>query len=442
MCAGYKDLLHVVPVMPCFGGVKAGAALKLGHKSLSKLCCCMRLFPNDSSRSTAARWWVLLLLMLAVAVVLAVGPLRPLLRSAAPAVFEPDWGHLQGSSVVENSGKVSLIRLLESQDDNDQIVYRSVVSDVATGQKLAEPQVFTLSRHSPNDRPQMRYFSDGNLYLTLRSRMLLRYDPGAMRFVDITPQLVQRFEAQLGAGVSKVQLKYRDWHDALDVYGADGQRWAVHWLAGEIWPYQGENQQYYQQVQTYTHTQRFYRYLPVLDKRAGELLVQYEAKAEPGKALFSFDVELIPVTATEPLPKSVASGNIVEGGQYWVRPYRVQDLGLVKVWPVQPQERRFHAEVLGENSQRVLLAYSSSPVKEEGRVLQLLDKSSQQIVWSRPASQIPALAADRNGGSYVVATALTQGFFINLYGSEPALLIDNNGAVLKDFAENTGSKGR
>ena len=195
-------------------------------------------------------------------------------------------------------------------------------------------------------------------------------------------------------------------------------------------------------MQTYTHTQRFYRYLPVLDKRAGELLVQYEAKAEPGKPLFSFDVELIPVTVAEPLPKSVASGNIVEGGQYWVRPYRVQDLGLVKVWPVQPQERRFHAEVLGENSQRVLLAYSSSPVKEEGRVLQLLDKSSQQIVWSRPASQIPALAADRNGGSYVVATALTQGFFINLYGSEPALLIDNNGAVLKDFAENTGSKGR
>ena len=442
MCAGYKDLLHVVPVMPCFGGVKAGAALKLGHKSLSNLCCCMRLFSNDSSHSTAARWWVLALSILALALLLTQGALRPLLRSAAPAVFKPDWGHLQGSSVVENSGKISLIRVLESQDDNDQIVYRSVVSDAATGQKLAEPQVFTLGRHSPNDRPQMRYFSDGNLYLTLRRRQLLRYDPGAMRFVDITPQLAQRFEAQLGAGVSSVQLKYSDWHDALEVYGADGQHWTVHWLAGEIWPYQGENQQYYQQVQSYAQTQRFYRYLPVVDKRGGQLLVQYEAKAEPGKPLFSFSFELFPATATEPLPKSAAAGNIVEGGQYWVRSYRVQDLGLVKAWPVPPQERRFHAQVLGENAQRVLLAYSSGPIKEEGRVLQLLDKTNQQIVWSRPASQIPSLAADRNGGSYVVATALAQGFFINLYGSEPALLIDNNGAVLKDFAENTGSKGR
>ena len=195
-------------------------------------------------------------------------------------------------------------------------------------------------------------------------------------------------------------------------------------------------------MQSYAQTQRFYRYLPVVDKRGGQLLVQYEAKAEPGKPLFSFSFELFPATATEPLPKSAAAGNIVEGGQYWVRSYRVQDLGLVKAWPVPPQERRFHAQVLGENAQRVLLAYSSGPIKEEGRVLQLLDKTNQQIVWSRPASQIPSLAADRNGGSYVVATALAQGFFINLYGSEPALLIDNNGAVLKDFAENTGSKGR
>ena len=123
---------------------------------------------------------------------------------------------------------------------------------------------------------------------------------------------------------------------------------------------------------------------------------------------------------------------VAVGSGYAVRPHVVKDRGLVKIQAVAPATPRFHAQVLAHNASRVLLAYNPTPLREEGRVFQLLDTSNQQIVWSRTAEQLPQLSA-RDGGAWATGRAVYGGFLLQMDSASPALLIDNQGVVLHDF---------
>ena len=111
----------------------------------------------------------------------------------------------------------------------------------------------------------------------------------------------------------------------------------------------------------------------------------------------------------------------------------VNEQGLVKVQVVQPQNLRFHAEVMGESPTRVLLAYNPTPLRTEGRVIQLLDKSNNQIAWSRTVDQLPQLGS-REGGLYVAGQAVTGGFLLFNDLQQPALLIGDDGQTVHDFS--------
>ena len=99
---------------------------------------------------------------------------------------------------------------------------------------------------------------------------------------------------------------------------------------------------------------------------------------------------------------------------------------------LQPKSLRFHAEVMGESPTRVLLAYNPTPLRNEGRVIQLLDKSNNQVAWSRTVDQLPQLG-QREGGVYVTGQVVPGGFLLFNDMREPALLLDDNGQILQDF---------
>jgi hypothetical protein len=105
---------------------------------------------------------------------------------------------------------------------------------------------------------------------------------------------------------------------------------------------------------------------------------------------------------------------------------------------VQPAVPRFHAAVMAESPRRLLLAYNPTPLRQEGRVIQLLDKASQQVVWSRTIDQLPQLGK-REGGMYVTGQAVSAGFLLLNDMRQPALLIGEDGELLQDFT--AGAEG-
>ena len=78
----------------------------------------------------------------------------------------------------------------------------------------------------------------------------------------------------------------------------------------------------------------------------------------------------------------------------------------------------------------MLLAYNATPVTEQGRILQLIDKETHAVVWSRTVEQLPQIT--RNG-TYLNADPLPSGFYVTSDSSTPSLLIDNNGNIVHDF---------
>ena len=87
---------------------------------------------------------------------------------------------------------------------------------------------------------------------------------------------------------------------------------------------------------------------------------------------------------------------------------------------------------MGESPTRVLLAYNPTPLRNEERVIQLLDKSNNQVAWSRTVDQLPQLG-QREGGVSVTGQVVPGGCLLFNDMREPALLLDDNGQILQDF---------
>ena len=168
-------------------------------------------------------------------------------------------GRSEGATIVERNGQRLLVQLFENREQ-DQTVYRAVISDMVSGKPLAEPQRFSMHWASGSGRAALRLFSDGQLYLTLQERGFWRLDPATLRFVDLLPQLGERFGPQLGAGVVGVAIQRRDRPDSVEVTSSTGSKYYVYWLLGQIVP-AAESSSLYQKAQaTYRERIPYYRY--------------------------------------------------------------------------------------------------------------------------------------------------------------------------------------
>ena len=350
-----------------------------------------------------------------------------------PYELRQAMGRSEGATIVERNGQRLLVQLFENREQ-DQTVYRAVISDMVSGKPLAEPQRFSMHWASGSGRAELRFFSDGQLYLSLQERGFWRLDPATLRFVDLLPQLGERFAPQLGAGVVGVAIQRRDRPDSLEVTSSSGSKYYVYWLLNQIVP-AAESSRLYQKAQaTYRERISHYRY-ERLPRPTGEedraLLVQSWWRYEPGQPVFFDYFDLLP-TDSQALRDSPRY-HVAIGGGFSTKSYAVEDRGLLRIEVVQPATPRFHAEILAESANRVLLTYTPTPVRQEGRVIQLLDKATNQVVWSRTIDQLPQLGT-REGGLYVKGQAVSGGFLLFNDLQQPALLMGDDGQTVHDFS--------
>ena len=377
--------------------------------------------------------WAIGFLLLALAVGFLLPPLlERLQQSSDAAVQRVEEGRLDTAALYENSGgQFSHIQLLQGRKD-EQEIFRIKVTDMQTGKLLSEPREYRFAWNADGSNA-FRRFSDDKLYLTLKDRMLLRFDPGAQQFVDITAQVAERFAPQLSSGISKIKVAYRS-NENLEITTSDGTEYLASWISGQIFKDAEASQAYEQAVPGYTQLRTGWRLAPVdgpgsISNRR-YLLVQTWSKWEPGQIFINSHIDLYPSSSER--VKEDRRGYVDAGSGYSVRPY-LKAKGFVKLEAVETQTPRFNAQVLAQNSKRVLLVYSPEPDSSKPRVLQLLDKENRRIVWSRTLDQIEPLRA-RAGNWYAGGIAVASGFYIPVNGARPGFYLDNEGGLVHDFA--------
>lgn len=359
--------------------------------------------------------------------------LLDLFKKAGPPPERP--GRLEASTVyVPEGGKTGYVRVLETGDDRSDR-YRIVITDLASGKSLAEPQTIGFQRNTGSRRPGIKHFSDGNVYLVLNAQRLMRLEPAGPRFVDMNEALINRYPQQLGVGIAKLELAINAYPDMLKVTTNSGENYNVYWVTGEILR-EGESYNDLRQrpYASYVATvKRIAVAAATSDRdRASSndpgLLVSYEQKVRPGEYATRPYLELLDAgnSGLRSMPERYAAVT----PEWMVNTSRLKELGVVNLTLLPPGQKRFHADVLAENATRVLLAYNATPVTEQGRILQLIDKETHAVVWSRTVEQLPQIT--RNG-TYLNADPLPSGFYVTSDSSTPSLLIDNNGNIVHDF---------
>ena len=373
------------------------------------------------------KWIAVLLVVIAAAAITT-----PLLhKTRAPASADKrseNLGRPEDSALFENSGSFSFIQLF-SDSTEQQTIYHAVVSDMQTGKRLSEPQEFRFPKAS--GRQELKYLEDGNLYVIFMERWLYRFDPGAMRFVDITPQLAEKFPQQLGVGLSKVGFTYRS-REGFSVTSADGTDYRIYWFSGQILNDRGEGLSYAKVARTYTQQRVEWQLLPVKSdsiRNARYVLAQTWNRWEPGQMYRTDYVELIPENSED--VQSDPKGYIKAGGGFRVKPYLFDD-GFIRLEPLDTQTPRFNARILAQNEQRLLLSYTPTPDESQGQVLQIVDKPSRKIIWSRTRDQIAPLASI-SGRWYGFAMGLPSGFYIKVNRPGYGFLMGNDGSIVHDF---------
>ena len=381
--------------------------------------------------------WVLVLLAMLVSIPWWLPRLQPGLQLNLPAAWQDKTaplalGRSEATTLIERNGQRLLVQLYENREQDD-VVYRVVLRDAATGASLGEPQRMAMPWASTSGRAELQFFSDGQLYLFLRERGFWRLDLASLRFVDLQPQLSARFATQLGEGIVGVAPKGRDRPDSLEVTSRSGSKYLVYWLLGQIWPAADSSSLYEKAQAGYGQEIAFYRY-ESLPRPTGEenraVLVQSWWRHEPGQPTYFDYYDLQPSDSRE--VQTSPRSYVPIGDGFSTRPYAIQDRGLLRIKVVQPAVPRFDADVMAESARRLLLAYNPTPLRQEGRVIQLLDKASQQVMWSRTIDQLPQLGK-REGGMYVTGQAVSAGFLLLNDMRQPALLIGESGEVLQDF---------
>lgn len=357
-----------------------------------------------------------------------------LFKKVGPPPERP--GRLEASTLyVPEGGKTGFVRVLEIGDER-QDRYRIAITDLASGKSLAEPQTIDFQRNTRSERPKIAHFSDGSVYLILNGQRLLRLEPAGPRFVDMNDALINRYPAQLNVGIAKLEVAIGRHPDMFKVITNSGESYNVYWLTGEILrdsdSYSDLEKRPYD---SYVATEKR---IAVADARSDRdrgssitapgLLVTYEQKVRPGEYRSLPSLSLL--DADNSGLRSMPERYTPVTPEWLVDARALKEKGITRLAVLPPGQKRFRPDVLAENATRVLLAYNATPVTEQGRILQLIDKQTHAVVWSRTVDQLPQIT--RNG-TYVNAHPLPTGFYLTSDDSTPSLLIDNNGNIAHDF---------
>lgn len=354
-------------------------------------------------------------------------------KTAKP-LAAPSYGRLQASTVYQTHAKdINVVRVMESGNEKTD-VYQVLINSLESGKKLSEPQRFEFQRNTQSQYPQLAQFSDGNIYLLLNGQKFLRLDRGSAQFVSLDNELVNRFPKELSMGIAKLEFGTQAYPDSLEVTNNAGERFSAYWVTSEIMAYGESNSRFRSRpFASYTESQKHYGFASLRGLKnmstSAEVLVRYEQKVHAGQynnrpniALYAINDELAASRSSPLTPVTPEWG---------VDPSALQSMGVIQLTPVAPVEKRFRSNVLASNDKRVLIVFNTTPVTDQGRVLQLIDVADGHVVWSRTVEQLPQIT---RSGTYLAADALPSGFYITSDNSTPSLLIDNEGAIVHDFS--------
>ena len=378
-------------------------------------------------------------LALGIAALVVLTMLVPLIWSLLRGLLPvpPDHGQLQASTVYESAaGQFNVVRVMERSDGRDDH-YQLLINSLESGNKLAEPVALSYQRTTLSQNPVLAHFSDGSVMLIMNAQKLLRLDTGTSQFISLDDELVNRHAKQLGTGVSRIELASSDKPDALIVTSNTGERYYVYWLTRQILPLAQFYDDFRQRsFASYSQTRQDYAFaaLDGIGDLSGaasspSLLVRYTQKVREGEYLKQ--PELSMQSSKEELVKLLPADyqSITPDWVATLKP--LQESGVTQLSLVEPVEKRFRGVVLARNAQRVLIVFNTTPVTDQGRVLQLLDASSGKVVWSRTLEQLPQITGS---GSNLSADGLPSGFYLRSDSRTPALLISNEGQLLHDFS--------
>jgi hypothetical protein len=382
-----------------------------------------RLASEQASRVRSALKIVGILGGMAIVFLLLVTIVTPGKQDARPSLegSRLEQGRLEASTVYQRGdGKFAFVRVLDS-GSREVNLYRVVITDLDSGTQLAEPQRFELP-NTPEARPEFQHFSNGEIFLTFNRRRLFHLDSANARFDDFNKELINRHPEQFSIGVSAIDsVAYSP--DAFEVTTNGGRVYNVHWLTGEVVANAKSYRDYIDQpFESYTGTQRRIDFaeVPGAPGLNPQVLVSYDQKVRTGK------YQQWPyLSLTRPLDSIMPEDYHALTKEYGFSPSGFRTEGITNFEVVSPGEARFEASVLARNDVRVLVAYNPTPVRDQGRVLQLLDAKNGHVIWSRTVDQLPQIP-------YPEASPLASGFYI-FSGFTPSLLIDNAGNILHDF---------
>lgn len=356
-------------------------------------------------------------------------------KTAKP-LAAPSYGRLEASTVYQanaNAKDINVVRVMESGNEKTD-VYQVLINSLESGKKLSEPQRFEFQRNTQSHNPQLAQFSDGNIYLLLNAQKFLRLDRGSAQFVSLDNELVNRFPKELSMGIAKLEFGTPDYPDALVVTNNSGERFYAYWVTSEIMAFGDSYSRFRSRpFASYTESQKRYGFatlhgLPNMSAVAN-LLVRYEQKVHAGQYNNRPNIELYASNDVQATSRGTALTAVTP--EWGVDPSDLQSMGITQLALVAPVEKRFRANLLASNDKRVLVVFNSTPVTDQGRVLQLLDAADGHVVWSRTVEQLPQIT---RSGTYLAADALPSGFYITSDDATPSLLIDNEGAIVHDFS--------
>lgn len=342
-----------------------------------------------------------------------------------------------GSTLYEGDNRQNFIRVFLREEGHAQFM-QVVVDDFESGNRLSKPQRFNVEAGTPPDWAHFRQHSDGNLYMVLQNRQFLYFNALAHQFTDLTGALQQLFPKELGGGIESIAFQEPEWPDALLVRSG-GQAFYVNWLARLITPQEQAPQVYAQAAASYTEAWQSFAFVPDGEGDEGSAyLVRFMSKGgnqqmrrQPQVSLYTLDTALqAQLVGFQPI-----------GDGFALKVANTRSSDLIMLEPLPPMKSLHGGQVLAMNPGRVLVLFDSQKTGSRGKVLQLIHRSSKQLIWSQTLDGLPQLTG-ATSGPQVQADSVRDGFYLRAGYATPALLIDNDGKTVYDFTQGKGSESR
>ena len=342
-------------------------------------------------------------------------------------------GDIEASAVYQaDDGSLRMLRVMKHSTERED-VFQILHNDLQARQLMGTPQRVTLPRDAHAKSAQMRVQADGQMALVLNGRDWWQWSQERSLFEPMNAALSQRFAGQLATGVAKMAFGSQREPDLLDITSNTGDRYAVYWRTGEIYPWGEQQQRLLQRPwgQYRSTVERIdYADFKTDVARYGlpSTLVHYSQKLREGEfqQLPLLEVHSTSDAVVRAAPKryqAVSDGFVVARQS-------LQEAGITQITQVASVPVQFSGEVLARNADRVLMRYEETPTTPAEVVLQMVDVHSLQPVWRQSTNTMPQMLA---GGYYVAAHPWKGGFYLVTTQNLPALVIDNAGKTLFDF---------